>query len=219
MIALFFSEASQRGADQLRNILELYHRGSGQLVNCDKSAIFYSKNCEDDVKQVASSTLHIQSEALAEKYLGLPTAVGRSLKGSFQYMLAKIKGLVGSWSGRQASCAGREVLLKSKAQAVVTYPMSCFLLPVSTCQKMKSTIANYWWGSSADNRRLHWMSWDRLTQPKEVGGMGFRDLPMFNKAMLGIQAWRLLTRPDSLCSRVLKGRYYHDGDFLAAARK
>jgi len=49
--------------------------------------------------------------------------------------------------------------------------------------------------------------------------MGFHDLPMFNKAMLGKQGWRLNTRPDSLCSRVLNGRYYHNGDFLSATRK
>jgi hypothetical protein len=120
----------------------------------------------------------------------------------FEYMPTRIKGLVGCWSGRQASCAGREVLLKSKAQAVVTYPMSCFLLPVSTCKKMKTTIANYWWGSSADNRHMHWIRWERLTRPKVSGGMGFRDLPLFNKAMLGKQGWRLMTRPDSLCVRV-----------------
>jgi len=141
---IVFSKASQRGADQLRNILELYHRGSGQLVNYDKSAVFYSKNCHEELKHAVSSALHIQNEALAEKYLGLPTAAGRSLKDAFEYMPTRIKGLVGCWSGRQASCADREVLLKSKAQAVVTYPMSCFLLPVSTCKKMKTTIANYW---------------------------------------------------------------------------
>lgn len=49
--------------------------------------------------------------------------------------------------------------------------------------------------------------------------MGFRDLHLFNKAMLGKQGWRLTTRPDSLCARVLKGRYYHDGDFLGCTRK
>jgi hypothetical protein len=37
--------------------------------------------------------------------------------------------------------------------------------------------------------------------------------------MLGKQAWRLVTRPDSLCARVLKGRYYHDRSFLANTRK
>jgi hypothetical protein len=42
---------------------------------------------------------------------------------------------------------------------------------------------------------------------------------MFNKAMLGKQGWRLVTRPDSLCARVLKGRYFHDGNFLTSRRK
>jgi hypothetical protein len=49
--------------------------------------------------------------------------------------------------------------------------------------------------------------------------MGFRDLPLFNKAMLGKQGWRLMTRPDSLCAWLLKGRYFHGSDFLAATRK
>ena len=84
---------------------------------------------------------------------------------------------------------------------------------------MRSTIANYWWGGSADNRRIHWLRWEGLTQHKSVGGMGIRDLHLFNKAMLGKQGWHLITRPDSLCARVLKGRYFHDENFLDSTRK
>jgi hypothetical protein len=84
---------------------------------------------------------------------------------------------------------------------------------------MKSAMANYWWGSSADNRRMHWMSWERLTKPKNKGGMGFCDFRCFNLAMLGKQGWRLIERPNSLCARVLKGRYFHDTEFMEASRK
>jgi hypothetical protein len=49
--------------------------------------------------------------------------------------------------------------------------------------------------------------------------MGFRDFSLFNKAMLGKQGWRLLTRPDSLCAKVLKGKYFPSGDFLSATKK
>lgn len=97
--------------------------------------------------------------------------------------------------------------------------MSCFLIPKDTCRKMKTVIANYWWGGSADNRHLHWQRWELLTRPKLAGGMGFRDLRMFNLAMLGKQGWRLIKKLDSLCAKVLKGWYFHDSDFLSASRR
>ena len=216
---LVFAEASLRGASKLQEILNTYGRGSGQLVNRDKSSVFFSRNCTDGMKNEVRETLAIENEALAEKYLGLPTTLGRAIKGAFVTMPNRINGLIRGWRCREASCAGREILLKSVAQAVPTYPMSCFLLPIDTCKKMKSAIANYWWGSSADSSRIHWQSWEHLTKPKAKGGMGFRDLRLFNLAMLGKQGWRLMERPDSLCARVLKGRYFHDKDFLEATRK
>jgi hypothetical protein len=51
---IVFSEASQEGASRLKDILEVYHCGSGQLVNRDKSTMFFSKNCTQDMKQVVS---------------------------------------------------------------------------------------------------------------------------------------------------------------------
>ena len=175
---IVFSEASRRGADRLHEVLSIYSRGSGQLVNKEKSAIFFSSNCQDEEKAEVSLVLQIDTEALAEKYLGLPTAIGRSTKEAFEYMPTRLKKLVGAWSGKEASCAGREVLLKSVAQAVPTYSMSCFLIPKDICKKMRTVIANYWWGSSADNRHLHWQRWELLTRPKVDGGMGFKDLHM-----------------------------------------
>lgn len=214
-----FSKASKRSAEQLLEILNIYSRGSGQLVNNEKSAVFFSKNCDVEVKDAVKSILHINTEALAEKYLGLPTALGRVMSKAFEYMPTRIRNLVGAWSGKEASCAGREVLLKSVAQAVPTYPMSCFFIPKDTCEKMESAISNYWWGGSASSRHIHWQWWELLTRPKPLGGMGFRDLRLFNMAMLGKQGWRLIEKPNSLWPKVLKGRYFHDSDFLSATRK
>ncbi|GJN06559.1 hypothetical protein PR202_ga24299 [Eleusine coracana subsp. coracana] len=166
------------------------------------------------MKNEVREALHIENEALAEKYLGLPTCIGRSSKEAFEYMPTRLHALVGGWSGKEASGAGREVLIKS-----VACPMSCFLIPKDTCKKMKSVIANYWWGGAANSRRIHWQSWEQVTRPKMQGGMGFWNMHLFNLAMLGKQGWRIMMKPESLCSRVLRGRYFHNSDFLAATRK
>lgn len=102
-------------------ILERYNRGSGQLVNRDKSAIFFSRNCSPEMKTEVTQGLNIHKEALAEKYLGLPTEVGRNLNDVFEYLPAQVRGCIDGWCGRAASYAGREVLLKSVTQAVPAY--------------------------------------------------------------------------------------------------
>jgi hypothetical protein len=47
---IVFLEASQRGALRLQEVLDIYGCGFGQMVNRDKSAIFFSSNCSDDMK-------------------------------------------------------------------------------------------------------------------------------------------------------------------------
>jgi hypothetical protein len=50
--------------------------------------------------------------------------------------------------------------------------------------------------------------------PKCFGGLGFRDMKMFNQALLARQAWRLIQYPDSLCAMLLKSKYYPRGDLI-----
>lgn len=52
-----------------------------------------------------------------------------------------------------------------------------------------------------------------MTQPKKMGGLGFKDLEIFNIFLLARQPWRTLTNPDSLSSKLLKAIYYPEGEF------
>lgn len=90
--------------------------------------------------------------------------------------------------------------------------MSCFRISVSICEIIEKECSNFWWGSEGGKNKLHWKNWKAMCKPKGIGGMGFRNLRSFNKALLVKQVWRIIKNPDSLVARVLKARYfkYHD---------
>lgn len=79
-----------------------------------------------------------------------------------------------------------------------TYTLSCFNLPVSTCQEIDSTLSQFWWGSDESKRRMVWVSWEKMSLPKKEGGRGFRDIDKFNDALLAKHAWRILQDPHCL---------------------
>jgi hypothetical protein len=78
-------------------------------------------------------------------------------------------------------------MLKAVIQAILTYNMSIFKLPKGLCLEINSMMQKFWWGHQENESRIHWMSWSRMRMSKEKGGMGFRDLICFNKALLAKQ--------------------------------
>ncbi|KAL8104689.1 hypothetical protein AgCh_028771 [Apium graveolens] len=122
------------------------------------------------------------------------------------------------WDKKYLSKGGKELLIKTVSQAIPTYAMSIFLLPKQMCTELEGLMCKFWWRSSTKKiKGIHWMSWDRMCMKKSEGGLGFRKLHDFNLALLGKQAWRLVTKPDSMVSKVFKARYYSKGSFLSAS--
>ncbi|KAL0014364.1 hypothetical protein SO802_001433 [Lithocarpus litseifolius] len=49
-----------------------------------------------------------------------------------------------------------------------------------------------------------WVAWEKLCTSKDEGGMGFKDLRVFNLSILVKQGWRIQQNPQSLVHRVFK---------------
>lgn len=56
-----------------------------------------------------------------------------------------------------------------------------------------------------------------MCDPKSEGGLGFRHMKAFNLASLAKLGWRLIRRPNSLVSRLLKCRYFPNSSFMHAS--
>ena len=87
--------------------------------------------------------------------------------------------------------SSREILIKAVIQAIPTYTMSCFKLPKGLIREIETLIRRFWWGYRGEQRKIHWISWERLCQPKNKGGMGFKELSKFNDSLLAKQIRRL----------------------------
>jgi hypothetical protein len=94
--------------------------------------------------------------------------------------------------------------------------MSCFLIPKSICSQIEKAICKFWWGSKEGVHKNHWNAKADLFKPKFSGGLGFRDMHIYNLAMLAKQGWRLHVYPNSLLNQCLKAKYYPHSDVLQA---
>ncbi|KAL4348386.1 hypothetical protein GQ457_17G008420 [Hibiscus cannabinus] len=71
---------------------------------------------------------------------------------------------------------------------------------------MSCSIHRFWWSGKGSARGWPLVAWDDICLPKAAGGIGFKDLHLFNIALLGKQIWRLLSAPGSLLYRTVGSR-------------
>ena len=140
-------------------------------------------------------------------------------KRTFEYLKERVWKRIQGCKEKLLSKSGKGVLIKAVAQAIPSYAMSCFDLTKTLCDEISSMISRFWWAQQDKKNKMHWLSWELLCCRKEKGGLGYRDLHLFNLAMLARQGWRLLLNPDSLCAQVLRAKYFPDGDLLSVVEK
>jgi hypothetical protein len=196
--------------------LEKYEEASGQKLNKDKTSIFFSRNTSPEKREEISRLSGLSATQCYEKYLGLPTMVGRSRYQAFKGIQDRVWTRLNDWKIKFLSQAGKEILIKAVIQAIPTYTMSVFLLPNSLCKELNSLMERFWWGHKDNNSKIHWMSWEKMGVSKDQGGLGFRDLCMFNKALLAKQMWRIWKNPDSLVAKIMKAKYFPHSSVMEA---
>jgi hypothetical protein len=196
------------------SILKTYEEASGQEINLTKSEVFFSRNLSIAAQEDLSRIMGVRHVLGTGNYLGLPSMIGRKKRDIFAYIKDRIWRRINSWRGRALSRAGKEVMIKSVLQAIPSYVMGVYLLLESTIKDIERMMNSFWWGGGANRRGIRWLAWDRMTCPKVVGGMGFRDLHAFNLSMIAKQGWNIMTKPHTLVAKLYKARYFPNSSFF-----
>ena len=103
------------------------------------------------------------------------------------------------WEEKLLSQARREVLITVVIQAIPTYTMCYFKLPIGLCDEIEKLICRFWGGQREYRRKIHWVKWEDMCEPKSKGGMGVKEISLFNDSLLAKKTWRPLhNQNDSL---------------------
>ncbi|KAL9687478.1 hypothetical protein QQ045_031881 [Rhodiola kirilowii] len=211
---IFFMKATLQNAGRLKAVMERYESISGQRINLAKSEIVFSRNVAEAVKFRIVDTFRVQVVGAHSKYLGLPITFSHNKTEVFKNIVDSTWKRVIGWRETHLSAAGKEIMVKSVLQALPTYAMMCFKLPVSLCKRLSGIIGRFWWAPDGDSKGVHWANQMKLTYPKTEGGLNFRDLAIFNDALLGKQYWRLLQKPNTIIARTLKAKYFRNSSLI-----
>ncbi|XP_040998492.1 uncharacterized protein LOC121244478 [Juglans microcarpa x Juglans regia] len=201
----------------IQGLLDKYELALGQMINKSKTAMVFSKNVDAIKQRELLQLWGVHTFQQYDRYLSLPNFLGRSKAQTFEGIKTRVWTNLQSWKGKLLSQRGSEILIKAMALSIPSYSMSCFKLPLTLCRELEMMMARLWRGQRNDERKIHWLSWKKLCVSKFRGGMGFKDLHMFNMSLLAKQGWRLLQNENSLLHRIFKAKYYPNCTFFQAS--
>ncbi|XP_039015893.1 uncharacterized protein LOC120146379 [Hibiscus syriacus] len=182
---LIFGEAKARVALRIKE-LRVYGESSRQMINFEKSGIFFSSNISDENRSDVRRVLEVMNETNPENIW------------VFLLLLAEIK-------------KGLLLILDRFRRRVRNW-----CVKVLSIREIESIMARFWWQKSEAQRGIHWFSLMKLCILKDDGWLRFRAMGKFNIALLAKQGWRLLANPSSLVGRLIQEKYFSSGDFLSS---
>ena len=176
-------------------------------MSSSKSRVYFSPNVNRSDREDLCTCLGLHSTPNLGKYLGFPLKHPSYSNRDFNFVLERVQGKLGGWKAHSLSFAGRVVLTQSVLALIPTYVMQRVMLPRKIIDALDKTSRNFIWGSSVEKRKLHTMSWEKITKPKKEGGLGVTATRPQNVALLAKLNWRVHVEKDQNWAKVLRSKY------------
>ena len=138
------------------------------------------------------------------KYLGFPLKHPGSSSQEYNFILDRVKQKLSGWKANMLSLAGRSVLIQASLAAIPSYIMQCVQLLSRILEGLDRVNRNFLWGSTDTAKKIHWVGWDKVTKPRDEGGLGLQSAKGRNSAFRAKLNWRFHTEGVAPWNQVLK---------------
>nr|KYP55770.1 Putative ribonuclease H protein At1g65750 family [Cajanus cajan] len=122
-------------------------------------------------------------------------------------MLDGLRKHLSSWKHRHLSIGGRVTLINSVLNVMPIHFLSFFKAPNSVIKEIVTIQRAFLWRGVNDGSKIPLVKWEMVCKSKVEGGLGIKDVRLFNWALIGKWVWRCMLSPGMLWAKVLHGRY------------
>lgn len=95
--SLVFCRVSLIECQKIQELLDCYERASDQQLNRSKTGIFFNKSMPPNILDQIKISLEVQEIKQYERYLGLPSLVGKKKKASLLYIKERVVAKLQGW--------------------------------------------------------------------------------------------------------------------------
>ena len=144
---------------------------------------------------------------LPSSYLGLPLGALCKSTTIWNPVIERFHKRLAGWKSKLLSRWGRLTLLRSTLCSLPIYFMSLFTIPASIASRLEKIMRDFLWNSNDNGNGLHWVNWNEVCRPKQLGGLGIRPLRDMNEALKTKWLWRFAKEDSDMWKNGIKAKY------------
>nr|GEY68609.1 RNA-directed DNA polymerase, eukaryota [Tanacetum cinerariifolium] len=141
------------------------------------------------------------------RYLGVSVGVQMSRNSAWANTIQKLHSWLSRWKVKTLSVGGRLTLLKSVLGASPLYNLSIYKAPKGVLPDMESIRSTFFNGVDPSERKITWVTWEKVLASKKNSGLGVPSFHTLNRALLLKWVWRFLSQDGSIWSYVISAIY------------
>lgn len=194
---LIFSHGSFRSIEAVHYTLQKFSAISGLQANPLKTSVFFSGIDKGTCQAIVHLT-RFKEGKLPVKYLGVPLLSTLLTYSDCIPLIERISSRIKSWLSRFLSFAGRLQLIHSVLFSIQVFWSSVFILPRRVILEVEKQLRAFLWTGTDTNLSGAKVNWDTVCLPKQEGGLGIKDLQIWNEAAVAKNLWRCFVDTKSL---------------------
>jgi hypothetical protein len=180
---IILGEGTRENLWTIKTLLRSFELVSGLKINFIKSKL-YGVNVVPSFLEVGSAFLSCRSDTLPFKFLGIPVGANPRRRATWKSIVEKMEKRLSSWSSHHLSYGGRVTLINSVLSSLPLYFFFFFKASRCIIQHLVKIQRNFLWGGGIDDKKICWIKWDQICLPKDKGGLGVKNLELFNLSLL-----------------------------------